>query len=91
MTGIKFCSGYHHLDHRYGTKGCEPTDSIAWGTEYWKPPSLENGMMRKMVALSQCCFVQGILGWGRIISGRKRPRLDKVDVTDDHQIMPVAP
>ena len=42
--------------------------------------------MRKMVALSQCCSVTGILGWEKLILGRKEPCLEQDDANVvDHQ------
>ena len=45
----------------------------------------EDGAIRKMVALSKCCFVTEIPGWGRIVSGRKDLdfKEDNVDITND--------
>ena len=45
--------------------------------------------MQKMVALSQCCFVGGIPGWGKPMLGRRYSCVekDKEDVTDDQQII----
>ena len=28
--GVKFCSGYRHLNHSNGTEECKPIDSRAW-------------------------------------------------------------
>ena len=84
MRVIKFCDGYHHLNHSSGTKVCEPTDSIAWETGYLKLASSEDGVKRKMVVWSKCCFVMGAREWGKLLLGRK-PGLDEdnVDITNN--------
>jgi len=81
----KLCNGYRHLNHSNGTKACGPTDSGEWEIGYLKPASLENGVMRKMVALSACCFVPGIRVWGKHMLGRKDSSLvkDSSDVADN--------
>ena len=68
------------MNHSNDTKACEPTDSMAWGAGYWKPVSSENGEMRKTVVLSRCCFVTGIRGWGKPLSGRKESSLEEENV-----------
>ena len=70
MRDRKSSSGYRHSNQSNDTKVCEPIDSMAWETGYYKPTSLETGVMGKMVALSQCCSVTGIRGWGKPMSGK---------------------
>ena len=84
-SNTKLCNGYRHLNHSNDTKAYGPTDSEGWEIGYLKPASSENGVMRKMVALSACCFVPGIQVWGKHMLGRKDSSLvkDSSDVADN--------